>query len=196
MKEFRLSTANERNLSAAFTAVMLVVFAVMLYHLRSNTMLLIFCGLGIVLISSLLIIYVLNILKAAAVVDPENKMLHVRGVRNETLDLKDAVLLQTIARKNGQSTIRLLVFSNKDEEIIATVPTMFTFRQGIWADPVAKEIAAALGIDFKQNVPDWELDKEKYKKHMEEEAEREKREAKERRKKKMELRIQKRKNLK
>lgn len=196
MKEFRLSTANERNLSAAFTAVMLVVFAVMLYHLRTNTMLLIFCGLGIALISALLIVYVLNVMKAAVVVDPENKVLHVRGVRNETLDLKDAVLLQTIARKNGQSTIRLLVFSNEDEEIIATVPTMFTFRQGIWADPVAKEIAAALGIGFKQNVPDWELDKEKYKKHMEEEAEREKQEAKERRKKKMELRIQKRKNLK
>ena len=193
MKEFRLSTANERNLSAAFTAVMLVVFAVMLYHLRSNTMLLIFCGLGIVLISSLLIIYVLNILKAAAVVDPENKMLHVRGVRNETLDLKDAVLLQTIARKNGQSTIRLLVFSNKDEEIIATVPTMFTFRQGIWADPMAKEMAAELGIAFQQNVPDWQLDKKKYEEHLKEEAEQEKREARERRQKKMAQRIQKRK---
>ena len=73
---------------------------------------------------------------------------------------------------------------------------MYTFRQGIWADPVAKEIAAELGIDFKQNVPDWELDKEKYKEHMKEEAEREKKEAKERRQNKMKYRIEKRKNQK
>ena len=58
----------------------------------------------------------------------------------------------------------------------------------------AKEIAAELGIDFKQNVPDWELDKEKYQEHVKEEAAREKAEAKERRKKKMQYRIEKRKN--
>jgi hypothetical protein len=196
MKEFRLSTAAERTTGVAFTAAILAAFALMLYSLRNNMMLLIFSGLGIAVIAALLIIYVLSVLKAAAVVDSQNKQLHVRGVKNYTLDLKDATLLQTFARKNGQTTVRLLVFFNEEEEIIASVPTMFTFRQGIWADPVAKEMAAALGIDFKQNVPDWQLDKEKYKKHMEEEAAREKREAKERRKKKMEMRIQKRRNLK
>ena len=196
MKEFRLSTAAERATGIAFTAAMLAVFAALLYATRGNTMLLTVCGLGVALVSVMLIIYVLSVLKAAAVVDPEKMQLHVRGVKNYTLDLSEATLLQTIARKNGQTTIRLLVFSNKEEEIIATVPTMFTFRQGIWADPVAKEIAAAMGINFKQNVPDWELDKEKYKEHMKEEAEREKKEAKERRKKRMELRIQKCKNLK
>ena len=196
MKEFRLSTAAERATGIVFTAAMLAVFAALLYAVRGNVMLLTVCGLGIALISAMLIIYVLSVLKAAAIVDPQNKQLHVRGVKSYTLDLSEATLLQTIARKNGQTTVRLLVFSNKEEEIIATVPTMFTFRQGIWADPVAKEMAAALGIEFKQNVPDWELDKEKYKEHMKEEAEREKKEAKERRKKRMELRIQKRRNLK
>jgi len=196
MKEFRLSTAAERAAGIAFTAAMLVAFAALLYATRSNTMLLTICGLGVALISVILIIYVLSVLKAAVVADPENKQLHVRGVKNYTLDLKEATLLQTVARKNGQTTIRLLVFSNEEDEIIATVPTMFTFRQGVWADPVAKEMAAALGIGFKQNVPDWELDKEKYKEHVKEEAEREKKVAKERRQRKMELRIQKRKNLK
>ena len=196
MKEFRLSTAAERATGIVFTAAMIAVFAALLYATRSNTMLLTVCGLGVALISVMLIIYVLSVLKAAAIVDPQNKQFHVRGVKSYTLDLSEATLLQTIARKNGQTTVRLLVFSNKEEEIIATVPTMFTFRQGIWADPVAKEIAAALGIEFKQNVPDWELDKEKYKEHMKEEAEREKKEAKERRKKRMELRVQKRRNLK
>ena len=191
MKEFRLSTPAERAAGVCFTAAIIAAFAALLYALRNDTGLLFFCGLGVLLISALLIIYVLNVLKAAAYVDAEKKTLQVRGIRNYTLDLSEAVLLQTIARKNGQTSVRLLVFSGQDEQIVATVPTMFTFRQGIWADPVAKEMAAALGIEFKQNVPDWQLDKEKYKEHIKEEEERARKEAKERRKKRMELRIQK-----
>lgn len=194
MNKFRLSTASERAAGVAFTAAMLLAFAALLYALREQTLLLVFCGLGVALISVLLLIYVKGALSAAAVVDAEKKLLHVYGVKNYTLDLKDAALLQTVARKNGQSTVRLLVFSDAADEIIATVPTMFTFRQGIWADPVAKEMAQAMGIDFKQNVPDWQLDKKKYEEHVKEEAEREKKEAKERRQKKMAYRINKYKN--
>ena len=196
MKKFPLSTSAERAAGVAFTAAMLALFGLLLYTLRGNLTMLIVCGLGVGLIGLLLIIYCVNVVKASVMVDSENKLLHVIGVKSYTLDLKDATLLQTFARKNGQTTVRLLVFSNKDEEIVASVPTMYTFRQGIWADPVAKEIAAELGIDFKQNVPDWELDKEKYKEHMKEEAERERREAKERRQNKMKYRIEKRKNQK
>ena len=194
MKEFRLSTAAERAAGVCFTAVALFGFGALLYALRNEMFMLIFVGMGAVLVSALLVMYVLSVLKAAVQVD--GKKLHVKGVKNYTLDLSEAVLLQTIGRKNGQSTMRILVFSNKDEEIIATVPTMFTFRQGIWADPVAKEIAGEMGIEFQQNVPDWQLDKEKYKEHVQEEAEREKKEARERRQKKMALRIQKYKNQK
>lgn len=77
--------------------------------------------------------------------------------------------------------------------MIATVPTMFTHKQGIWADPMAKEMAQYLGIEFKQNVPDWEFDKEKYKEHQKEVAEQQRKEAKERRQKRMEQRMNKRK---
>jgi len=160
--------------------------------LRTNIGMLIFCGLCIIFIVALLIAYVRGVLRAVAIVDAEKKVIHVRGVVDETVDVSGATMLQTIVRKNGQSTVRILVFSNEDEEIVATVPTMFTFRQGIWADPMAKEMAAELGIAFKQNVPDWEFDKEKYKQHVKEETEREKKEAKERRKKRTEMRIQKR----
>ena len=196
MKKFPLSTSAERAAGVAFTAAMLALFGLLLYTLRGNLAMLLVCGLGVGLIGLLLIIYCVNVVKASVMVDSENKLLHVIGVKNYTLDLKDATLLQTFARKNGQTTVRLLVFSDQEDEIVASVPTMYTFRQGIWADPVAKEIAAELGIDFKQNVPDWELDKEKYKEHMKEEAEREKREAKERRQNKMKYRIEKRKNQK
>ena len=196
MKKFPLSTSAERAAGVAFTAAMLALFGLLLYTLRGNLTMLIVCGLGVGLIGLLLIIYCVNVVKASVMVDSENKLLHVIGVKSYTLDLKDATLLQTFARKNGQTTIRLLVFSDQEDEIVASVPTMYTFRQGIWADPVAKEIAAELGIDFKQNVPDWELDKEKYKEHMKEEAEREKKEAKERRQNKIKYRIEKRKNQK
>ena len=196
MKKFPLSTSAERAAGVAFTAAMLALFGLLLYTLRGNLTMLIVCGLGVGLIGLLLIIYCVNVVKASVMVDSENKLLHVIGVKSYTLDLKDATLLQTFARKNGQTTIRLLVFSDQEDEIVASVPTMYTFRQGIWADPVAKEIAAELGIGFKQNVPDWELDKKKYKEHMKEEAERERKEAKERRQNKMKYRIEKRKNQK
>ena len=196
MKKFPLSTSAERAAGVAFTAAMLALFGLLLYTLRGNLTMLIVCGLGVGLIGLLLIIYCVNVVKASVMVDSENKLLHVIGVKSYTLDLKDATLLQTCARKNGQTTGRLLGFSDQEDEIVASVPTMYTFRQGIWADPVAKEIAAELGIGFKQNVPDWELDKEKYKEHMKEEAERERKEAKERRQNKMKYRIEKRKNQK
>jgi len=196
MKEFRLSTAAERVTGIGFTAVILVAFAALLYALRTNMMLLIFCGLGVVVVGALLVVYVRGVMRAAAVVDREQKLLHIRGVKDYTVDLKEARLLQTIGRKNGQTTLRVLVFSDAQETVVATIPTMFTFRQGIWADPVAKEMAEELGIEFQQNVPDWQLDKKKYEEHVKEEAERERKESKERRQKKMALRIQKYKNRK
>ena len=196
MKEFRLSTAGERVAGVATAVIMIGAFVALLYSLRSNLALLIFVGLCAALISALLVIYAKNVLTAAAYVDAEKKLLHVKGIKNYTLDLSEATMLQTILRKNAQSTVRLLVFSDKDDEILATVSTMFVFRQGMWADPMAKEMAKELGIEFKQNLPDWLFDKDLYQQHVKEEAEREKIEAKERRKKKMEMRIQKIKNRK
>ena len=187
MKEFRLTTAAERAAGVAFTAAVIVAFGALVFALRGDLLLMIFSALASLLIAVLLVVYVRGSLRAAALVDAEKKLLHIRGVKDYTVDVSDATLLQTVARKNGQSTVRLLLFSGKDEEIIATVPTLFTFRQGIWADPVAKEMAAALGIGFQQNVPDWQLDKKKYEEHVKEEAARQKQEAAEHRRKKMAL---------
>ena len=182
MKEFRLSTPLERIASVSFVAVILAAFGLLLYALRNQIGLMIVCSLGVALISVLLIVYVINVTKAACIVNLEEKTMTVRGVKEYTVDLSEAVLLQTIARKGGQATIRVLIFSDAEEKIIASIPTMFSFKQGIQAEPMAKEMAAVLGIDFQQNVPEWQYDKEKYKEHLKEEAEREKKEAKERRK--------------
>ena len=191
MKEFRLSTPLERIASVSFVAVILAAFGLLLYALRNQIGLMIVCSLGVALVSVLLIVYVINVTKAACIVNLEEKTMTVRGVKEYTVDLSEAVLLQTIARKGGQATIRVLIFSDAEEKIIASIPTMFSFKQGIQAEPMAKEMAAVLGIDFQQNVPEWQYDKEKYKEHLKEEAEREKKEAKERRKNRMAYRIKK-----
>ena len=193
MKVFRLSTPAERATSAAFVAAVLVAFGLLLYALRNSVALLITCGLAIVLISVMLVIYVINVMKSACVIDVANKRMEVRGMTNYTVDLSNATMLQTIPRTGAQATIRVLVFTDAENQIIAKVPTMFSFKSGVQAEPMAKEMAKELGIDFKQNVPEWEYDKEKYKEHEKEVAEQQKKEAKERRQKRIQMRINKRK---
>lgn len=196
MKEFRLSTRGERIAGISFSVLVVIGFIVLLYALRSQTMLMIVCGIGMLLITALLVFYVLNVLKAACIVDAENKTIAVKGATDYTVDISEAVLLQTVGKKNSQTSIRVLVFTDTQENVVASIPTMFTYKQGIWAEPMAKEMAQYLGIEFQQNIPEWEYDKEKFKEHQKEESEREKREAKERRKKRMEYRIRKMKQRK
>ena len=193
MKIFRLSTPAERATSAAFVAAVLVAFGLLLYSLRGNLGLLLACGVAIVLIAAMLVVYVINIMKAACVVDTAKKTMEVQGMTNYTVDLSNATMLQTIPRKGAQATIRVLVFTDAEDQIIAKVPTMFSFKSGVQAEPMAKEMAKELGIAFKQNVPEWEYDKEKYKEHEKEVAAQQKKEAKERRQKRIQMRINKRK---
>lgn len=180
IKEFQLSTIKERILSVCFCVVMIVAMGALVYALRNNTMLLILCGLFGLLLSALMIISVTSMLKAKCIINAETKTLEVKGNPSYTKDLSNAVLLQTMAKKNSQATTRMLVFSDAEENVIATIPTLFTSRQGILAEPMAKEMAQFLGIDFKENVPAWEYDKEAYEQHLKDEAEREKAKRKER----------------
>ena len=193
MKTYRLSTTAERIASVVFVAVVLAAFGLLLYTLRSQIGLMIVSGLAIAMIAFLLITYVVNAMKAACIIDMTTKTMEVRGLANYTADLSTATLLQTIPQKGAQATIRVLVFSDAEDKIVAKVPTMFSFKSGLQAEPMAKEMAKDLGIDFKQNVPEWEYDKEKYKEHEKEVAEQQKREAKERRQKRIQKRINKRK---
>ena len=193
MKTYRLSTTAERIASVVFVAVVLAAFGLLLYTLRSQIGLMIVSGLAIAMIAFLLITYVVNAMKAACIIDMTTKTMEVRGLANYTADLSTATLLQTIPQKGAQATIRVLVFTDAEDKIVAKVPTMFSFKSGLQAEPMAKEMAKDLGIDFKQNVPEWEYDKEKYKEHEKEVAEQQKREAKERRQKRIQMRMNKKK---
>ena len=180
IKEFQLSTKKERILSVCFCVVMIAALGVLVYALRSNTMLLILCGLFGLLLSVLMIFSVTTMLKSKCIVNAETKTLEVKGNPSYTKDISSVVLLQTMAKKSGHAMTRMLVFSDAEETVIAMVPTLFTTRQGILAEPMAKEMAQFLGIDFKENVPAWEYDKAAYEQHLKDEAEREKAERKER----------------
>ena len=193
MKTYRLSTAMERATSVVFVAIALAAFGLLLYSLRNRLGLMIICGIFIAMIAFLLITYVVNAMKAACIIDMTTKTMEVRGLANYTADLSTATLLQTIPQKGAQATIRVLVFSDAEDKIVAKVPTMFSFKSGLQAEPMAKEMAKDLGIAFKQNVPEWEYDKEKYKEHEKEVAEQQKREAKERRQKRIQMRMNKKK---
>ena len=180
IREFQLSTKKERILSVCFCVVMIAAMGALVYALRNNTMLLILCGLFGLLLSVLMVFSVATMLKSKCIVNAETKTLEVKGNPSYTKDLSKAVLLQTIAKKSGHTMSRMLVFSDAEETVLAMVPTMYTSRQGILAEPMAKEMAQFLGIDFHENIPAWEYDKEAYEQHLKDEAEREKAERKER----------------
>lgn len=181
MKEFKLSTLKERVVSTSFSAAIIVCFGFLLYALRGNVVLLMITALFTLLVGAFLVFYVISVWKSCCVLDTENRILEVKGYPSYTKDLSKAVLVQTVERKNSQTVSRALVFSDAEENTLAVVPTLFTYKQGALADPLAKEMADALGIDFKENVPAWYYDKDKFKEHQKEEAEAEKAAGKERR---------------
>lgn len=193
MKVFALSDPKERTAGIAFTVAITAAFLVLLYAVRKNVGMLIFCGLSVGLLVALLVFYIISASKAKAVWDPETKILDVKGFPSFQVDLSNAVLMQTVARKSGQVTNRAIIFSDAEERIITTIPTYFTSKQGMMAEPFAKEMAREMGIPFQQNVPEWEYDKEKYQEHIKEEDIRQKAEAKARREARMKQRIEKRK---
>ena len=196
MKEFRLSTPGERLGSIAFSVLVVLGLGGLLFLLRNNLGLLIVCGIAGALLAFLFGVYIYNVLRTVCIVDPEKKMLTYKGINGKVFDLTSAVQLQTLPKRNGQTAIRTLVFSDEEDMIVAVVPTMFTYKQGMMAEPMAEEMAKVLGIRFKRNIPEWEFDKELYKQHIKEEAEQQKAESKARREAKMKYRINKYKNEK
>ena len=196
MKEFRLSTPGERLGSIVFSVFVILGMGGLLLLLRENIGLLIVCGIATALLTLLLGVYIYNVVRTVCIVDPEKKQLTYKGVGGKVYDLTNAVQLQTLSKRNGQTSIRTLVFSDEEDMIVAVVPTMFTYRQGMMAEPMAEEMAKTLGIRFKRNIPEWEFDKELYKQHLKEEAAQQKAESKARREAKMKHRISKYKNAK
>lgn len=170
MKTYYLSSPSERKAGIAFSAVMVLCFGVLLYALRGDLLMLLVTAAAALLLTALLGFYVMSVLKGVCVVDPQAKTLEDRGFAGRTLDLSQAVMVQTLPRRSGHAMVRVLVFSDEQEQVIGVVPTLFTYKQGVLAEPLARSIAEDLGIQFKENVPVWEYDKEKFKEHQQQVA--------------------------
>ena len=195
MKTFRLSSRSERISSILLGSVVLAGEVAMLYALRNDLTIFIMAAVFCLLLSAAMVYSIITTIKASCTYEAEGKKLHVTGARKYTLDLSNATMLQTIGVKNGHTMSRILVFSDAEDNIIASVPTVFTSKQGVWAEPMAIELAQEMGLEFKANVEPWHYDEEKRKEHEKEVALQEKEEAKQRkidRAKKMRYRIEKR----
>lgn len=177
MKKFELSTPRERITGIVFSVIISIALIALLFALRNDLTILLLAAAGVVLIIGILVLYVLNVSKAACIPDPENKTLRVLGFQERIIDLADAVQLETITVKSGHVESRSLAFTNAEGGVVAVVPTYFTSKRGVLAEPMAKELAQALGLEFKANVPVWEYDEEARKAHDIEVEQQEKEEA-------------------
>ena len=188
MKKYPLSTAAERTAGIVFSVIMAAVLGFLLYVLRTNLPILLITGAGVILVAVILLLYVVNVTKAAIIHDPSSRQLKVQGFRDRIIDLDQVACLQTITVKSGHVESRSLAFSDAEGNVIAIVPTYFTSNRGMRAEPMAKEMAADLGIEFQANVPEWEYDEEARKAHDIEVAQQQKEDAKKRRQAKAALR--------
>ena len=178
MKKYQLSTAAERIAGIFFSVVMSAVLIVLLFALKDNMTVLLLTAAGVVLVVGILVLYVLNVSKAACVYDAATKTLQVYGFQTRTIDLTNAACLETITVKSGHVEGRSLAISDVEGGVIAVIPTYFTSKRGVLAEPLAKEMAQDLGLQFHANVPAWEYDEEARKLHEIEVAEQEKADAK------------------
>lgn len=160
MKKYPLSTSGERLGGIIFSVGMIAVLAFLIYILRDNLLIMLVTAFGVLGVTVTLILYVLNVSKAAVVFDSKTRKLEIYGFRTRTIDLEQVSCLQTIPVKSGHVESRSLAFTNANGNVVAIVPTYFTSNRGMGAEPLAKQIAADLGIDFQENVPEWEYNKE------------------------------------
>lgn len=195
MKKYPLSTQSERTTGILFSTVMIAVLVLLLYSLRGDLIILLLVSLCAVLVIGALILYILNVTNACCVYDPQAHSLKVQGFKERTIDLNKVSTLQTIPVKSGQVESRSLAFTDAEGAVVAIVPTYFTSKRGVLAEPMAQQMAADLGLAFQANVPAWEYDEDARKAHDAELEQQEKEEAKARRegkKKLMQAKIRKR----
>ena len=174
MKRYRLSSAVERVAGTLISVILLLCMIFLILVLSGDVLALIICILASLLVAAALGFYVVNLFKVACIPHPENAILEVKGFPDYTISLDETVSLETAAFKNGPLATRTLIFTDASGEISATVPTFFTANQGAQAEPLAMELAQALGLTFKPTLEPWEYDKEKRKEHQWELAQAEK----------------------
>ena len=178
MKKFYLSTPKERIFGILFSVIMSAVLLLLIFVLREDFAIMLTVCLGVALVVIILALYVINVGRASIIYDPQSRILRVTGFQERHIDLDKVARLETIPMKSGHTQSRSLAFTDVQGDVVAIVPTYFTSKQGVLAEPMAMELAKELNVEFRANVPAWYYDKEARRIHDEEERQREKEEAK------------------
>ena len=158
MNKYHLSSTQDRIAGTIVALLLSSMMALLVFLLSKDILTLIITLICVILVLAVLIFYVLSLYKAACTTLPDEKKLVVNGFPDCSYDLTDAVSAQTVSYKSGSLATRMIVFYDEGNEVIASVPTFFFSRQGATAEPVAKEIAAALGLSFIPSLEPWEYD--------------------------------------
>ena len=174
MKIHRLSSSTERITALCICAVLLLCMVFLVIALSADVFSFLICLFCSLLVAAGLIFYVVNLFKARCVALGAQRKLEVKGFPDYTVDLSEAVSLQTAPYKSGPGATRTLVFCDAQDEVVASVSTFFTVNQGAQAEPLAMQLAKELGLAFHSTLEVWEYDSEKRKEHMKEVAAKEK----------------------
>jgi len=174
MNKHYLSSPADRAAGTAVAVLLSLMMAFLVFLLSKDILAWMITACCVILVTAVLIFYILNLFKAACTPLPEEKKLLVNGFPDCSYDISNAVSLQTVSYKNGALATRTLVFCDEEDKAIVSIPTFFFSRQGVMAEPVAKEIAAELGLVFIPSLPAWEYDKQLRKQHEKEVAAKEK----------------------
>ena len=179
MKQFALAGSRERIVGSLTASVLLVCMAMLIFALRTDLLSFIICVAAVVLVSGGLLFYLVNLFRAQCIVLPGAKTLQIRGIPDYKVDISGAVCLRTGEFKAGPVVTRTLIFSDAEGASVAAVPTFFTADQGAQAEPMAIELASALGIGFEPTLEKWQYDAAARKEHNLEVAAKEKQQRKE-----------------
>lgn len=157
MNSFRLSGPGERAAGVVVSTAMAAGMVFLVIFLWGDWLACLMCAIAGLLLVAGLGLYVANLLNAACVPLGRGKLI-IRGVPGDTLELSDAVCLETVPQSSGPVARRMLVFTDAQGAVVASVPTYFTRNQGAQAEPVARELAAAMGLRFQPSLEPWEYD--------------------------------------
>lgn len=169
MKIYRLSSAAERFVAVVISVILILSMILLCCLLSRDAFSLIICILCSLLVSAALVFYVANLMKAALIPNADGLM-DIKGIPDTHVDISKAVSLETAALKTGPVATRTLIFRGEAGEVVTSVPAFFTANQGAQAEPLAMELAEAMGLDFNPTLEPWEYDKQLRKQHMKEVA--------------------------
>lgn len=180
MKTIRLSSNFEKRSAALLAALIILALVFVLTRggmsVGGILVMILCCGLCLTLVVGYLVV----LIRAAIRIDGEDK-LTVCGLGSYSENIGASVAVKTVEVSIGAVKSRAILLLDDNQDKLSMINTFFTAREGVMAEPAAKELAAALGLKFIASLEPWRYDKQE-KKRYEQEARLKKKEKRQHRK--------------